>query len=102
MTTLVGVTSQLCGSALHIFCRRASSGGWRQPSLAVVATSGARVFSKLFSAATSPVKVVHVPYTFWPDAVGGTEVYVDALAREQNRNGIDALVAAPGSEERCY
>jgi glycosyltransferase involved in cell wall biosynthesis len=48
------------------------------------------------------VKVIHVPYTFWPDPVGGTEVYVDTLAREQRRNRLDAVVAAPGAAESRY
>jgi glycosyltransferase involved in cell wall biosynthesis len=41
------------------------------------------------------MKVIHVPYCFRPDAVGGTEVYVESLAREQQRRGLDVVVAVP-------
>ena len=44
------------------------------------------------------MKVIHVPFGFRPDPVGGTEVYVEALAREQQRRGVDVVVAAPGRE----
>jgi glycosyltransferase involved in cell wall biosynthesis len=44
------------------------------------------------------VKVIHVPFCFRPDPVGGTEVYVEALAREQQRRGVEVVVAAPGHE----
>ncbi|MBV9542925.1 MAG: glycosyltransferase, partial [Chloroflexi bacterium] len=48
------------------------------------------------------MKVVHVPFCFPPDVVGGTEVYVDALAREQQRRGIEVVVAAPADESHQY
>jgi glycosyltransferase involved in cell wall biosynthesis len=41
------------------------------------------------------LKVVHVPFTFAPDPVGGTEIYVEALARGLRCHGIEPLVAAP-------
>jgi glycosyltransferase involved in cell wall biosynthesis len=41
------------------------------------------------------LKVVHVPYTFAPDPVGGTEIYVEALARDLNYQGIESLIVAP-------
>jgi glycosyltransferase involved in cell wall biosynthesis len=40
--------------------------------------------------------VLHVPYTYWPDAVGGTEIYVAALVRELQELGVESGVAAPG------
>jgi glycosyltransferase involved in cell wall biosynthesis len=46
--------------------------------------------------------VVHVPYTFFPDPSGGTEVYVQALAHEQIRRGMAALVAAPAGRNSSY
>jgi glycosyltransferase involved in cell wall biosynthesis len=46
--------------------------------------------------------VVHVPYTFFPDPSGGTEVYVEALACEQQRRGTPAIVAAPATGESSY
>jgi glycosyltransferase involved in cell wall biosynthesis len=48
------------------------------------------------------MKIVHVPFCFRPDAVGGTEVYVESLAAEQARRGVDVVVAAPSRAERQY
>jgi glycosyltransferase involved in cell wall biosynthesis len=44
------------------------------------------------------MKVIHGPFCFRPDPVGGTEVYVEALAREQQRRGVDVVVAAPAAQ----
>ncbi|MGP0094514.1 MAG: glycosyltransferase family 4 protein [Xanthobacteraceae bacterium] len=41
------------------------------------------------------MRVLHVPFTFAPDPVGGTEIYVEALARDLGACGIEVLVAAP-------
>src|SRR6266478_5662156 len=48
------------------------------------------------------MKVIHVPFCFYPDQVGGTEVYVASLAKEQKLQGVDAVVAAPGQREEVY
>lgn len=48
------------------------------------------------------MKLLHVPYCFYPDPVGGTEIYVQGLAREQRRLGIEAIVAAPGEADAKY
>ena len=48
------------------------------------------------------MKIVHVPFCFHPDAVGGTEIYVEALARKQQSSGHDPIVAAPGPENSSY
>ena len=48
------------------------------------------------------MRVVHLPFCYWPDPVGGTEVYVDSLAREQQEQGLDVMVAAPGTDEQRY
>jgi glycosyltransferase involved in cell wall biosynthesis len=48
------------------------------------------------------VKVLHVPFLFAPDPMGGTEVYVEALARRQQRDGIAPIVAAPSQQEMAY
>jgi len=48
------------------------------------------------------MKVIHLPFCYWPDPVGGTEVYVESLAREQQGQGLDVMVAAPGTEEQNY
>src|SRR5215471_19399598 len=43
------------------------------------------------------LKVVHVPFTFAPDPVGGTEIYVEALAHGLRAHGIESLIVAPSS-----
>jgi glycosyltransferase involved in cell wall biosynthesis len=48
------------------------------------------------------MKVVHVPFTFRPDPVGGTEVYVEALARAQQQRGMEVVVAAPAPVSAYY
>jgi glycosyltransferase involved in cell wall biosynthesis len=44
------------------------------------------------------VKVVHVPFGYFPDLAGGTEVYVAELARGLSSHGIESVVAAPASD----
>lgn len=41
--------------------------------------------------------VMHVPFGYFPDASGGTEVYVRGLLRELSLRGVAGAVAAPGS-----
>lgn len=48
------------------------------------------------------MKVLHAPYCFHPDPVGGTEVYVHGLARCQQRKGVDVVIAAPGPQDAAY
>src|SRR2546428_2879001 len=48
------------------------------------------------------MRVLHVPYTYYPDPVGGTEVYVSGLAKWQRIHGCEAAVAAPGDVEAAY
>ena len=48
------------------------------------------------------MKVLHVPFCFHPDAVGGTEIYVESLALWQRRQGMEVEVAAPAAKERSY
>ena len=48
------------------------------------------------------MKVLHVPFGYYPDPVGGTEVYVGALAQWQARNGLQVGIAAPARENRTY
>jgi glycosyltransferase involved in cell wall biosynthesis len=43
------------------------------------------------------LKVLHVPFTFAPDPIGGTEVYVEALSRELRSLEIESVIAAPSS-----
>src|SRR5262249_38347874 len=48
------------------------------------------------------MKIIHVPFTFSPDPIGGTEVYVDNLARDLRELSVDAILAAPGETSRAY
>ncbi|BAZ47941.1 group 1 glycosyl transferase [Nostoc sp. NIES-4103] len=48
------------------------------------------------------MKVIQVPFCFYPDPVGGTEVYVDALSRNLQQQGVEVLVAAPGEVDQSY
>lgn len=48
------------------------------------------------------MKILHVPYCYFPDPVGGTEVYVQALAREQKARGIEVEIAAPAASNSTY
>lgn len=48
------------------------------------------------------MKLVHIPFSYYPDPVGGTEVYVRALAREQQLLGDSAFVVAPGKQSYAY
>lgn len=48
------------------------------------------------------MKILYVPYCYYPDSVGGTEVYVAALARLLLRRGIEGVIAAPASQEAAY
>jgi len=41
------------------------------------------------------MKVVHVPFGYFPGPVGGTEVYVAELARGLSARGVESVVAAP-------
>lgn len=48
------------------------------------------------------MRVMQVPFCYFPDPPGGTEVYVRGLVRELGRLGIDACVAAPGRTAAQY
>ena len=48
------------------------------------------------------MKVVHVPYCFYPDPIGGAEIYVASLLKSLRRLDVDGLIAAPGSENKKY
>lgn len=43
-----------------------------------------------------PPLILHVPFTFFPEAGGGTEVYVRSLAKNLSEFGFSSAVAAPG------
>jgi glycosyltransferase involved in cell wall biosynthesis len=48
------------------------------------------------------IPVLHVPYTFFPDQPGGTEIYVAALIADMRRHGYSGVVAAPAESESTY
>jgi glycosyltransferase involved in cell wall biosynthesis len=50
----------------------------------------------------SPTRVLHVPYTYFPDASGGTEIYVRQLALGLGERGISSAIAAPGAIAARY
>jgi glycosyltransferase involved in cell wall biosynthesis len=45
---------------------------------------------------SKPQQVLHLPFTYFPDHCGGTEVYVADLCRELGALGTGNVVAAPG------
>jgi glycosyltransferase involved in cell wall biosynthesis len=48
------------------------------------------------------VKIIHVPFCFHPDPMGGTEVYVEALGRHLTQQGVLSVIAAPATENQSY
>ena len=48
------------------------------------------------------MRILHVPYSFYPDPAGGTEVYVDGLATWQQSSGCVTAVAAPAAVAARY
>ena len=46
--------------------------------------------------------MLHVPYTYFPDVVGGTEIYVHGLVHGLAKRGFRSAVAAPGTDARTY
>jgi glycosyltransferase involved in cell wall biosynthesis len=48
------------------------------------------------------MKVLQVPFHYYPDAVGGTEVYVSALAQRLLEHGTDVEIAAPADAGAAY
>jgi len=48
------------------------------------------------------MKVIQVPFCFYPDSVGGTEVYVESLATHLHQLGVDIVIAAPADHSSSY
>ena len=49
------------------------------------------------------MKLIQIPFCFYPDTVGGTEIYVASLARLlKDEHGCDVLIAAPGDRSENY
>ena len=53
-------------------------------------------------APAASAEVLHVPYTYFPDAVGGTEIYVAGLAEALRPFGVHSAIAAPGDVDDSY
>ncbi|NEU71612.1 glycosyltransferase family 4 protein [Hassallia byssoidea VB512170] len=48
------------------------------------------------------MKVIQVPFCFYPDPVGGTEVYVAALSGYLQQQQVSVIVAAPAAVSQSY
>ena len=48
------------------------------------------------------MKIIQVPYCYYPNPVGGTEVYVEALSEHINRAGHESIIAAPNKITEQY
>ncbi len=48
------------------------------------------------------MKALHVPFCFYPDPVGGTEVYVKMLGRCLQNLDVDVVIAAPADTDSMY
>ncbi len=48
------------------------------------------------------MKILHAPFCFHPDPMGGTEVYVQNLAVAQRRRGAEVVIAAAGARAQQY
>jgi glycosyltransferase involved in cell wall biosynthesis len=48
------------------------------------------------------MRVLHVPYCFRPDPIGGTEVYVEALSQCQLSCALTPVIAAPAAQVASY
>ncbi len=48
------------------------------------------------------LRILHVLFGYYPDPIGGTEVYVEALARYQHESGLSVGIAAPADSDANY
>ncbi|NEO21428.1 glycosyltransferase [Moorena sp. SIO4A5] len=48
------------------------------------------------------MKIIQVPFCFYPDPVGGTEIYVEALSSHLQQQGLDIIIVAPSSTNQIY
>jgi glycosyltransferase involved in cell wall biosynthesis len=48
------------------------------------------------------VDVLHVPFTYFPDPVGGTEIYVSGLIKALQDHDFTGAIAAPSEEDAYY
>jgi glycosyltransferase involved in cell wall biosynthesis len=48
------------------------------------------------------MKIIHVPFCFAPDPIGGTEIYAAGLARDLQELGYENVMAAPAAATSSY
>ncbi len=48
------------------------------------------------------MKVLHVTFSYAPDPIGGTEIYVGDVCRHLDAHGVRSVVAAPAAETSSY
>ena len=48
------------------------------------------------------MKVIQVPFCFYPEKVGGTEIYVEALSKNLLQRGVEIIIAAPSENNQSY
>ena len=48
------------------------------------------------------MKIIQVPYWFYPSEVRGTEIYVESLSQILQAQNIDIVIVAPGDENQSY
>jgi glycosyltransferase involved in cell wall biosynthesis len=48
------------------------------------------------------MKIIQVPFCYYPASVGGTEVYVEALSKHLQQQGMEIIIAAPGEKNESY
>jgi glycosyltransferase involved in cell wall biosynthesis len=50
----------------------------------------------------APISVLHLPFTYFPDPVGGTEIYVASLVGALRSHRVHSAIAAPAEAEASY
>ena len=48
------------------------------------------------------MKIIHVPHNYYPDPVGGSEIYVDNLSRILIDYGVSSTIIAPADDNYTY
>jgi glycosyltransferase involved in cell wall biosynthesis len=48
------------------------------------------------------IDILQVSFAYWPDAVGGTEIYLRSLVQALTAQGLRCAIAAPGNATRHY
>ena len=48
------------------------------------------------------MKIIQVPFCFYPDPVGETEMYVEALAQNVKKLGVESVICAPAEKTDTY